>query len=87
MLNFDNFELFSKKNEKFIILLLTLTFSFLFNSFYHQIEQGFLRSQQSKMKNALILFLRELLKQMQLKIVSCKDVTFRIFGFLLQHLI
>ena len=39
---------FQKKNEKFIILLLTLTFSFSFLiSFYHfGIEQGFLKNQQ-----------------------------------------
>ena len=76
---------FRRKDEKFIILLLTLIFSFSFLvSFYHfGIEQGFFEeSTVCKMKNASdIISKEELLKQMQLKIVSCKDVTFRIFGF------
>ena len=76
---------YQKKNEKFIILLLILSFSFSFLiSFYHfGIEQGFFEeSTVCKMKNASdIISKEELLKQMQLKTVSCKDVTFRIFGF------
>ena len=76
---------FQKKNEKFIILLLTLTFSFSFLiSFYHfGIEQGcFEESTVCKMKNTSdIISKEELLKQLQLKTVSCKDVTFRILGF------
>ena len=76
---------FQKKNEKFIILLLTLTFSFSFLiSFYHfGIEQGFFEeSTVCKMKNTSdIISKEELLKQLQLKTVSCKDVTFRILGF------
>tara|TARA_B100000287_G_scaffold189321_1_gene178928 strand:- start:574 stop:1068 length:495 start_codon:yes stop_codon:yes gene_type:complete len=74
-----------KKDEKFIILLLSLIFSFsFFISFYHfGIEQGFFEeSAVCTMKNSSdIISKEELLKQLQLKSVSCKDVTFRIFGF------
>ena len=76
---------FQRKNEKFIILLLTLIFSFSFLiSFYHfGIEQGlFDESAVCTMKNMSdIINKEELLKQLQVKTVSCKDVTFRIFGF------
>ena len=53
-------------------------------SFYHfGIEQGFIEeSAVCTMKNTLdIISKEELLKQMQVMNVSCKDVTFRIFGF------
>jgi disulfide bond formation protein DsbB len=73
------------KNEKFIILLLILIFVFsLILSFYHfGIEQGlFEESTVCGSKNALnVITKAELLKQLQVKTVSCKDVTFRIFGF------
>ena len=76
---------FQKKNEKFIILLLIFLFSFSFLiSFYHfGIEQGFFKeSALCTMKNASgIISKEDLLKQLQTKTVSCKDVTFRIFGF------
>jgi len=76
---------FSAKNRQFIILLLILIFSFsLILSFYHfGIEQGFFEeSAVCGVKNTLITISKEeLLKQLQEKIVSCKDVTFRIFGF------
>ena len=76
---------FQKKNEKFIILLLTMIFSFSFLiSLYHfGIEQGFFdESAVCTMKNmSNIIDKEELLKQLQVKTVSCKDVTFRIFGF------
>jgi len=76
---------FSRKNEEFIIILLILIFSFSFIiSFYHfGIEQGFFKeSVVCELKNALsIITKEELLKQLQVKTVSCKDVTFRIFGF------
>ena len=79
------FNYYQKKNEKFIILLLILSFSFSFLiSFYHfGIEQGFFEeSTVCKMKNTSdIISKEELLKQLQLKTVSCKDVTFRILGF------
>ena len=76
---------FQKKNEKFIILLLILTFSFsTLISFYHfGIEQGFFEeSSVCGLKDASsILSKEEILKQLQTKSISCKDVTFRIFGF------
>ena len=72
-------------NEYFIILLLILTFIFSFViSFYHLgIEQGFFEeSAVCGLKNASdIISKEELLKQLQIKAISCKDVTFRIFGF------
>ena len=75
---------FFKKNEKFIILLLILTFCFSFAiSVYHLgIEQGlFEESVVCSLKNTTeIISKEEILKQLQEKSVSCKDVTFRIFG-------
>ncbi len=74
-----------KKNEEFIILLLILTFSFSFLiSFYHfGIEQGiFEESAVCTIGNiSNIISKEEILKQLQVKTISCKDVTFRIFGF------
>ena len=76
---------FFRKSEKFIILLLILIFSFSFIiSFYHfGIEQGFFEeSSLCGLKNATnVISKEELLKQLQEKTVSCKDVTFRFFGF------
>ena len=73
------------KNERFIILLLILIFVFsLIISFYHfGIEQGFFEeSAVCGLKNAPnVTSKEELLKQLQVKTISCKDVTFRIFGF------
>ena len=73
------------KNKRFIILLLILVFSFsLIISFYHfGIEQGiFEESTVCGLKDASnIVSKEELLKQLQVKNVNCKDVTFRIFGF------
>ena len=79
------FNYFLKKNEKFIILLLILIFSFSFIvSFYHfGIEQGFFEeSSVCGLKNTSEIFSKEeLLEELQKKQVSCKDVTFKIFGF------
>ena len=79
------FNFFLAKNEQFIILLLILIFSFsLILSFYHfGIEQGFFEeSNVCGLKNTSnIISKEEILKQLQEKVVSCKDVTFRIFGF------
>ncbi len=76
---------FQKKNEKFIILLLILIFTFsLLISFYHfGIEQGFFKeSAICTIENTSNIISKEdLLKQLQIKTVSCKDVTFKIFGF------
>ena len=78
------------KNQNFIIILLILIFAFSFIiSFYHLgIEQGFFEeSAVCTMKNiSNIISKEELLKQLQVKAVSCKDVTFRIFGFSLTTL-
>ena len=75
---------FSKKNEKFIILLLILTFffSFAISAYHLGIEQSlFEESAVCSLKNTTeIISKEELLKQLQEKTVSCKDVTFRIFG-------
>ena len=75
---------FFNKNKRFIILLLILVFAFsLLISFYHfGIEQGFFEeSTVCGIKDANnIISKEELLKQLQLKTISCKDVTFRIFG-------
>ena len=75
---------FLKKNKKFIILLLILIFFFSFAiSVYHLgIEQGiFEESAICSLKNTTgIISKEEILKQLQEKTVSCKDVTFRIFG-------
>ena len=73
-----------KKNENFFVLLLILTFVFSFAiSVYHLgIEQGFFQeSAVCDVKNVNENLSKEdLLKQLSKKIVSCKDVTFRIFG-------
>ena len=73
-----------KKNENFFVLLLILTFIFSFAiSVYHLgIEQGFFQeSAVCDVKNVNENLTKEdLLKQLSKKIVSCKDVTFRIFG-------
>tara|TARA_B100001057_G_scaffold191959_1_gene192859 strand:+ start:635 stop:1120 length:486 start_codon:yes stop_codon:yes gene_type:complete len=74
-----------KKNEKFFILLLILIFTFsLAISIYHYgIEQGFFQeSAVCGTKNYIENITKEdLLKQLSEKNISCKDVTFRIFGF------
>jgi len=73
-----------KKNEQFMILLLILIFSFSFLiSFYHfGIEQGFFKeSTVCGLNNkSEIISKEEILKQLSQKTISCKDVTFRIFG-------
>jgi len=74
-----------RKNEKFIILLLILVFSFsLIISFYHfGIEKGFFEeSTVCGLKDTSNIISKEdLLKQLQKITISCKDVTFRFFGF------
>ena len=75
---------FLKKSEKFFILLLILTFIFSFAiSFYHLgIEQGiFQESAVCGVKDfSENITKEELLNQLNEKSVSCKDVTFGIFG-------
>ncbi len=71
-------------DEKFIILLLILifTFSFLISIYHFGIEQGYLEeSAVCGLKNAAeIISKEELLLQLSKPFISCKDVTFRIFG-------
>ena len=73
-----------KKNQKFLVMLLILTFIFSFAiSFYHfGIEQSFFQeSSVCGAKNSTEIVTKEdLLKQLSEKTISCKDVTFRIFG-------
>jgi len=72
------------KLEKYLILLLTIIFLIAtVLSLYHLgIEQGFI--QESLLcdleKGANILEKDEILKQLQQKNISCKNVTFKIFG-------
>ena len=76
--------LYLKKSEKFLTLLLILTFIFSFAiSFYHLgIEQGiFQESAVCGVKDfSENITKEELLNQFNEKTVSCKDVTFRVFG-------
>ena len=73
-----------RKNEKFFILLLIITFIFsLAISFYHYgIEQGFFEESAVCGVKDLSenITKKDLLKQLSEKTVSCKDVTFRILG-------
>ena len=73
-----------KKNQKFLVMLIILTFIFSFAiSFYHfGIEQGFFQeSSVCGVKNLTEIITKEdLLKQLSKKTISCKDVTFKIFG-------
>ena len=70
--------------EKFFILLLLIVFLIgAILSLYHLgIEQGFIEeSLVCDLKNGSnLLSKEEILKQLQEKNVSCKDVTFKIFG-------
>ena len=74
----------AKKNEKFVILLLILIFffSFTISSYHFGIEQGFFDESTvcTSKDSAEIISKEELLKQLNEKNISCKDVTFRIFG-------
>ena len=78
------FNYFLKKSEKFIILLLILIFSFslIISSYHLGIEQGFFEESSlcTLKDNSNIISKEELLKILNEKTVSCKDVTFRIFG-------
>ena len=70
--------------EKYLILLLVIVFlAGMLISLYHLgIEQGFItESLVCDLKNSSkILSKEEILQQLQQKIISCKDVTFKIFG-------
>ena len=73
-----------KKNEEFFILLLILTFifSFMISLYHFGIEQGFFQeSTVCGVKGfSENITKEELLNKLSKKTVSCKDVTFRIFG-------
>ena len=74
-----------KKNQKFLTLLLILTFVFSFTiSIYHYgIEQGFFEESTvcSTGNFTENITKEDLLKELSKKTISCKDVTFRFFGF------
>ena len=76
--------LFLKKFEKITFLLLALIFIFgTIISFYHVgIERGFFEeSFLCNLRNEInILTKEDLLKELQKKIISCKNVDFTIFG-------
>ena len=76
--------------EKYLILLLVFVFlaSLLISLYHFGIEQGFIKeSLVCDLKNSSkILSKEEILQQLQQKTVSCKDVTFKIFGFSLTTL-
>ena len=76
--------------EKYLILLLVFIFltSTLISLYHLGIEQGFIKeSFVCDLKNSSkILSKEEILQQLQKKMVSCKDVTFKIFGFSLTTL-
>ena len=76
--------------EKYLILLLIFIFlaGTLISLYHLGIEQGFIvESLVCDLKNSSkILSKEEILQQLQQKIVSCKDVTFKILGFSLTTL-
>ena len=78
------------KKDKFLIILLFITFiaSFIISIYHFGIEQGFFNeSTICGVKNTNgIISKEELLKQLNEKIISCKDVTFRILGFSLSSI-
>ena len=77
--------LFSKKNEK--IILIIISFVFLCGaalSFYHfGIEQGFFKESIACSTGDIMnsLTKEELLEKLKKNTISCKDVSFRVFGF------
>ena len=72
------------KLEKYFILLLTIIFFIAtILSLYHLgIEQSFIQESLfcDLEKGANIVDKQEILQQLQQKIISCKDVTFKLFG-------
>ena len=76
--------------EKYFILLLSIVFlaSTLLSLYHLGIEQGFIEeSLVCDLQNSFkILSKEEILKQLQEKRISCKDVTFKIFGLSLTTL-
>ena len=78
------------KNDKLLIILLIIVFiaSFMLSIYHFGIEQGFFdEATICGVKNSNeIISKEELLKQLSQKVVSCKDVTFRILGFSLSSI-
>ena len=76
--------------EKYLIILLIFVFlaGTLISLYHFGIEEGFIKeSIVCDLKNSSkILSKEEILQQLQQKIVNCKDVTFKIFGFSLTTL-
>ena len=76
--------------EKYFILLLSIVFlaSTLLSLYHLGIEQGFIEESLvcDLQNSSKILSKEEILKQLQEKRVSCKDVTFKIFGLSLTSL-
>ena len=70
--------------EKFFILLLTIIFlvSAALSIYHLGIEQGFIQESLvcDLKRGSNLLSKEEILKQLQEKSVSCKDVTFKMFG-------
>ena len=77
------------KLEKYLVILLAIIFLIAtILSLYHLgIEQGFIRESLlcDLEKGANIVDKDEILKQLQQKSISCKDVTFKIFGLSLTN--
>ena len=73
-----------KQFEKILIMVLILVFvfSFIVSIYHFGIEQGYIKeSLVCDLQNgSKILSKDELLKELQKKTVSCKDVTFKLFG-------
>ena len=72
-----------KKYEKILLIILAVIFLFAtFISFYHfGIEQGFIsESFVCSVSSENILSKEEILNELNKKIISCKDVYFRVFG-------
>ena len=65
-----------------MLLILVFFFSFIVSIYHFGIEQGYIKeSLVCDLQNgSKILSKDELLKELQKKTVSCKDVTFKLFG-------
>jgi len=65
-----------------MLLILVFVFSFIVSIYHFGIEQGYIKeSLVCDLQNgSKILSKDELLKELQKKTVSCKDVTFKLFG-------
>ena len=73
-----------KRDEIFfsILLILIFLFSFLISMYHYGIEIGLIEESSICASNSIDLISKdEILKSLQKINISCKDVTFRIFGF------